>query len=298
MTLSELGSVLQKRREELGFSIDDISERIKVSMRIIRLIEEGNTLGLPHSVYTRGFIISYSEVLQIDREELMAALDQIYPSEDLEEVHVISQPLAPAIGRNVRIKQIIVCLVLLLAVGIAVAGGWFVINKFGQDVVDFVRQPFGSSTEAQQPAPAGPQESAGPVAATQAPAAPQVDQSGHQSVQMPSETVTLPQSTTQSTSNAVEHSSATAASSGNSATQAVTDNVAQIMTKAPCWTRVIADGKQLPDITIIPGKDFTFQYKEKAAITFGNPSAVILTVNGEPYAGSLKSSTALTISLP
>ena len=295
MTLAELGSTLQLKREELGLSIEDISERIRVSMRIIRLIEEGNTAGLPHSVYTRGFIISYADVLHIDKEELLEALDTIFPSEDLEEVHTIPQIISP-IQRGIRIKQIMVSLVLLLFVGAIVGGGWFVVNNFGQDILEFVKKPFSSSTEYIQTNEGPAEELHYPITN---PSATEASSTNEQTAQSASDT--LSEATTLSTEPPVtlpQGSLHEEPQSETASTQTISDSVVVISPKAPCWIRITADGKHLRDQTLPPGKDFTFTYKEKAVVMLGNPSGVNLTINGKPYTGNLKSSHALTVTLP
>ena len=309
MTLAELGSILKDKREALGLSVDDISERIKVSMRIIKLIEDGNESGLPHSVYTRGFIISYAEVLEMDKDELLAHLDSIFPSEDIEEMQPAPQIISPNQRRGVRLKQFIMFVLLLAVIGGIAFGAWFVVNNFGGDIMELVKKPFAASTTQQNIPPAAVEQ----VASS---AVPQTDDGnslpstaslsltetpaleGQNEVQAPQveaepvgdSLVTLPQSPSQEASTDVTEDRAVA--------QNLEENVVVISARAACWTRVIADKKQVFEKTITPGNNYTFNYAQGATILLGNPSAVSLTINGEPYTGNLRSSQTLTITLP
>lgn len=304
MTLAELGSILKDKREELGFSVDDISERIKVSMRIIKLIEEGNDAGLPHSVYTRGFIISYAEVLQIDKDELLTQLDLIFPSEDIEEMQPAPQVISPNQRRGVWVKQLLLCVILLAIVGGIAFGGWFIVNNFGTDIVDMVKKPFAASSSPEEASSVAMESSVMPETPANTTSM-QTQNSGYASLQVggaegqratvPSEeqadAIILPQNTS--------HEATSLVGDGESVgTHNAEENVVVISPRAPCWTRVIADKKQILEKTITPGNNFTFNYTKNATILLGNPSGVSLTINGKPYTGNLRSSQTLTIHLP
>lgn len=316
MTLAELGSILRDKREALGFSVDDISERIKVSMRIIKLIEEGNEAGLPHSVYTRGFIISYAEVLQMDKEELLTQLDIIFPCDDIEEIHPTPQIISPNQRRGVRLKQLILLVMLLAIIGSVAFGGWFVVNNFGSDIVELVKKPFAASSDSpQNSAMSVAEEGAQPAGVTSARenATASVPSSGLTSsgqgstdaVQANNQEGRAGTETAESTADSSivlpqspSHDTTTGQEKTTPAAQNTQENIVVISPRAPCWTRVIADKKQILEKTITPGNDFTFQYTHDASILLGNPSGVTLTINGEPYKGNLRSSQTLTINLP
>ena len=309
MTLAALGSILKDKREALDLSVDDISERIKVSMRIIKLIEDGNETGLPHSVYTRGFIISYAEVLEMDKDELLTHLDRIFPSEDIEEMQPAPQIISPNQRRGVRLKQFIMFVFLLAIIGGIAFGAWFVVNNFGDDIVDLVKKPFAASTTQQNIPPAAVEQTASSTT-------PQTDDGsslsstasrslaetsameGQSEAQAPQtevdpagdSLVTLPQSPSQEASADVTE--------GRAVAQNLEENVVIISARAACWTRITADKKQIFEKTITPGNNYTFTYAQNATILLGNPSAVSLTINGEPYTGNLRSSQTLTINLP
>jgi cytoskeleton protein RodZ len=82
MDLRELGALLRAERERRGLSIDQVSDKIKITRTCIAAIEDGNEDCLPHPVYAKGFIKNYAKLLEMDHEEFREQLAQIYQSEE------------------------------------------------------------------------------------------------------------------------------------------------------------------------------------------------------------------------
>ncbi|MBR4741640.1 MAG: helix-turn-helix domain-containing protein, partial [Desulfovibrio sp.] len=59
MTLEEFGSLVQTEREQKGISLEEAANRLKIHVRMLRAIEEGDRSNFPHVAYARGFIRSY-----------------------------------------------------------------------------------------------------------------------------------------------------------------------------------------------------------------------------------------------
>ena len=146
MTLLELGQEIRGRREALEFSIDEVAGRIKVSARILRAIEDGNLNGLPHAVYTRGFIRAYASLVGIEAEQLATALETIFPPDEGEEL----APVTPAFARPVPAGELgkrlaIIVFILLLIAGV-VGGGWYISTTYGSKIIELVKQPCSAVT--------------------------------------------------------------------------------------------------------------------------------------------------------
>ena len=86
MTLQELGQAIREKRTATNLSIDDVAGRIKISARILKSIEEGSLIGLPHAVYTKSFIRAFGLMVGYDPAELTKHLDELFPPESLERV--------------------------------------------------------------------------------------------------------------------------------------------------------------------------------------------------------------------
>jgi len=78
MDLRELGALLREERERRGLTIDQVSDRIKITRTCIAAIEDGNEDCLPHPVYAKGFIKNYAKLLGMDTGEFQESLAQIY----------------------------------------------------------------------------------------------------------------------------------------------------------------------------------------------------------------------------
>lgn len=76
-TSYSLGELLQKRRNEKGMDLEDIAAETRISIKILRAMENGDYSALPANAFTRGFFCLYAQTLHIDTEEIM----QMYKAE-------------------------------------------------------------------------------------------------------------------------------------------------------------------------------------------------------------------------
>lgn len=72
MTLQEIGDLLRAERERQGLSVDDIMARSKISRKNLLALEEGERRKLPQDIFLTGFIKSYSTLLGLDAETILA----------------------------------------------------------------------------------------------------------------------------------------------------------------------------------------------------------------------------------
>ena len=70
-----LGQQLKERRESLGLSLKQVFEKTKISVSILKAIEEGQYNQFPVYAYLRGFILSYTQVLEMDSVVLLKELE-------------------------------------------------------------------------------------------------------------------------------------------------------------------------------------------------------------------------------
>ncbi|WP_428558702.1 MAG: RodZ domain-containing protein [Solidesulfovibrio sp. DCME] len=82
MDLRELGTMLREERERQGLSIEDVSDKIKITRSCLAAIEDGNESVLPHPVYAKGFIKNYARLLGVDQEEFTRRLSEVYRTEE------------------------------------------------------------------------------------------------------------------------------------------------------------------------------------------------------------------------
>ncbi|MFB4162732.1 helix-turn-helix domain-containing protein [Alteribacillus sp. JSM 102045] len=68
--MSELGHYLKTKREEKELSLEKLQEMTKIQKRYLTAIEEGNYDALPGAFYTRAFVKSYAEALELEPDEV------------------------------------------------------------------------------------------------------------------------------------------------------------------------------------------------------------------------------------
>ena len=69
-----VGHLLRAGRERMGWSIDDVVNRIKLAPRQIIALEADDFQSLPEIAFVRGFVRSYAKILQMDAQPLLDAL--------------------------------------------------------------------------------------------------------------------------------------------------------------------------------------------------------------------------------
>lgn len=76
-----LGRQLRETREAHGLAVEDISNRLRLSTRQVKALEEDDFTVLPEPMITRGFIRNYARLLELDPEPLLEAYRALVPSE-------------------------------------------------------------------------------------------------------------------------------------------------------------------------------------------------------------------------
>src|SRR5689334_22443263 len=66
-----VGAALRAERERRGLTIDDVAANLRIRRALIEAIEHGRYKELPGAPYAVGFIRTYSEFLELDREEMI-----------------------------------------------------------------------------------------------------------------------------------------------------------------------------------------------------------------------------------
>jgi cytoskeleton protein RodZ len=114
-----LGALLQSAREQHGLSIDDISNRLRLSPRQIKALENDDFASLPEAMITRGFIRNYARLLGMDAEPLLQAYRAFVPSSDSPRAISIQSENILISGSNKRpwLMYMLASLVIALLVG-------------------------------------------------------------------------------------------------------------------------------------------------------------------------------------
>ena len=79
-----VGTQLRAARDRVGLSIQDVSDRLKLTVRMVEAIEAHDRRWLPANVYLRGYVRRYAKLLGLDPEPLVAAygVETSVPADD------------------------------------------------------------------------------------------------------------------------------------------------------------------------------------------------------------------------
>jgi cytoskeleton protein RodZ len=130
MDLKDIGEALRAERERQGLSVEEVSERTKISRRNLEAIENGRQDDLPHLVYTRGFVKNYARLLTLDADKLGNALTQVYGGGDpYEELPGANQTTVPLTVRTSALSKIWSAAVVLFILAVIGAGGYILLGE-------------------------------------------------------------------------------------------------------------------------------------------------------------------------
>ena len=163
MTLVELGAALRVEREKRGLDMEDAANKLKISARLLRALEEGDEQSLPPLAYTKGFIRSYASYVGLSAEEVSEALGALEAAAEPAAPQNVYEPEMVLTPRR-NLKPILAGVVML---GIVAA----VFFAWQQGALDFLGR---QTRRLAQPAPMQSAESVDPgnLAGRSAPAAP------------------------------------------------------------------------------------------------------------------------------
>ncbi|MDR2489351.1 MAG: DUF4115 domain-containing protein [Desulfovibrio sp.] len=295
MTLQELGQAIREKRVAANLSIENVSGRIKISVRILKSIEEGSFTDLPHAVYTKSFIRTFGLLVGYDPLELNAHLDELFPQESLNETRNEPGPRTRILkvpsnnSRNIAILLIFACIISLI-----VAGGWYVAKNYGDVIFNFVKMPFSALTAPSSDS----KQNEGQQSALQS-ATPALFHNGSVSFSQgdalsPPVGVPHPPSTEnvhtgvpdgKARIEAPQTHSVTAAapaSAGVDASGAINSKrQLRIIAEEPCWITFQADGVKGREYTMQPQEILVIIYENTLEIVFGNAGGVTMVHNGQ-----------------
>ena len=167
MTLVELGAALRVEREKRGLDMEDAANRLKISARLLRALEEGDETSLPPLAYTKGFIRSYASYVGLSAEEVSEALGALEAaSEPVAPQNVYEPEMVLTPRRN--LKPILAGLFMVCVVAV-------VMVAWQQGVFDFLSR---QTRRLAQPAPLQSAESVDPGNLASRPSAPAAPSQG------------------------------------------------------------------------------------------------------------------------
>ncbi len=128
---ASVGPALRALRQAKGLSLDEVSTRLKFSVRQISALEEERWADLPSGISLRGLVRNYARLLGADPQALIAALEPYVSAGSAARLagsmRTTQRPdpvEADDGGGSVLPRILLILLVLALAVGVALWQGW------------------------------------------------------------------------------------------------------------------------------------------------------------------------------
>lgn len=146
---AELGLKLRQAREQKGYSIGEVAERLKLSARQIEGLESGNYEGMPELVFVRGFLRTYGRFLDLDDNEVAAFLDRIMP-QNRNNMYAVDRSGSQALNyRQTEVKKSFPTWILGVLTAVVIGGGIYVWQSKSNQ--EYAKQ----SDNMERPEPAG-----------------------------------------------------------------------------------------------------------------------------------------------
>lgn len=166
------GAMLRQARESAGWSIDTVSQQLKLAPRQVQALEADDYAQLPGRTFVRGFMRNYARLLHLDPDALLAALPESAAAPSLDRPTLASTtrtmgdlpsetPAKPSSAR----WAIPLALVAIIAIALAYEFGRPLIERGKSEVTGR-----GAPAKAAAPAPAPAAEATPAVAAAVTPA--------------------------------------------------------------------------------------------------------------------------------
>jgi cytoskeleton protein RodZ len=73
------GKALAAQREAMGWTVEQVAEQLKLSVRQVIALEAGDYASLPSPAVTRGFVRAYAKILKLDAAPLVAMIEMDTP---------------------------------------------------------------------------------------------------------------------------------------------------------------------------------------------------------------------------
>ncbi|WMY96674.1 MAG: helix-turn-helix domain-containing protein [Arsenophonus sp.] len=87
-TAITVGQRLLKEREALGFSLENVAEKLCLKVCVVREIEKDNNSNDIDPTFLRGYIRSYAKLLKIPEKEILNLLEVSTPKNSMSMSHV------------------------------------------------------------------------------------------------------------------------------------------------------------------------------------------------------------------
>jgi len=73
---SSIGELLRKKREEMKLTMEEVYRHTKISMEVLRSLEQDDLESFESEAYLKGFLRNYAQFLKLDMDVVMMTLER------------------------------------------------------------------------------------------------------------------------------------------------------------------------------------------------------------------------------
>jgi cytoskeleton protein RodZ len=150
-TQESLGSFLKAKREESNVSIEQVAYATRISLKMLRALEENDHTALPAPTFVRGYLQAYAKYVHMDTQDLLLRYQHhLATAPDSKKGAIKSHYLY--VRERYQEKRRLVLIIVLFASMLAVAGTYFALKHKREKNKELARQaeqfnkPEGSAT--------------------------------------------------------------------------------------------------------------------------------------------------------
>lgn len=131
---TDFGRLLADIRKTGNYTVEEVSEHLKIPVRMIKALEASDKEALPASTFTQGYIRAYAKFLEMPEDEVLAVYSHAVPHHDGRDLKPRSNLPGEASSQSPLIKAI--SWLLMLAVLAAIVVGGFQYYQKKADVLE------------------------------------------------------------------------------------------------------------------------------------------------------------------
>jgi cytoskeletal protein RodZ len=242
--LTEIGAQLRETRQQRHISLEEISAKTMIPIRLLSAIEEGRMDCLPEVIYTKGFIRRFADSLGLNGTNLADIFSGQVSAEQAQDDRSAKKRQQKAGGLRGGLRPVhlyLLYIVLILSAGVGLS---------------YLTNP--SAFTSADDSPSTPRETIPPSQPSQ-----------------PKHSAASPHAQT------APKSTKPVASVPVSTPQANTVRV-DLSIKQASWMEIVVDGKVSYEGTLLPGTNKTIVAKKQLILRAGNAGGVIVAINQKP----------------
>lgn len=130
----DFGSYLASARKTQNYTIEDVTEHIKIPGRLITALEKSDLTALPEPIFAQGYLRAYAKFLEVPEDSVLEAYNRAIP----QETNNIDLKSSSSIPNEANSQSPWVKLVTLFLLFVVIAAAIYAGNQYYQEKADIM----------------------------------------------------------------------------------------------------------------------------------------------------------------